>query len=201
MKRVAALDDGFTLVEMLVTLALLGMMATYAVQSFQTLYRLDELAQKSERRNELASILKLLRSEIASAKPVFSDPGTAGQKLMFQGTETSLSFVAPSNGSTEFGGLYLINLAVNEKHQLMMTRKLLQSSAQMNAEVLVLLNDVRDFHIQYSANSPLSNAKRQSETTWWSHDNLPAGVALEINVGSNEVGAAAGCATALQLAN
>ena len=98
-------DDGFTLVELLVSLALLSLMAIYALNAFSSLRDINRVEDRVDAQMEVEAVARHLRETIADVRPIFVRDSNNAPKLLFRGSPGVLEFVSASNGGLETGGL------------------------------------------------------------------------------------------------
>lgn len=86
-------EAGFSLIEMLVSLAIMGMAAVLLTAGIERIGRGLDVANSVDRRlDAVASAQFLLRQRLAAIEPV-GDPQTAGKALDFTGQAESIDFV------------------------------------------------------------------------------------------------------------
>ena len=102
---------GFTLLEMLVALAILALFASVLPQAYGLVRRTWTLSAELSRDNPEQTARAFLSTRIAEATPVF-DRKSEGDEIAFAGTAETLSFVAPLIHSPRGSGLYRFRLAV-----------------------------------------------------------------------------------------
>jgi general secretion pathway protein J len=94
--RGRSLEAGFTLVEMLVSLAVMGMAAWLLTAGIERIARGMAVAQRrGSQLDTLATAQFLLRQRLALIQPV-ADPQAAGKALDFTGQAESLDFIGPA---------------------------------------------------------------------------------------------------------
>jgi general secretion pathway protein J len=159
--------DGFTLVELLVSMALLSLLALYAVQAFSTLRQLRRVAADISAQTEVDLVASYLRDELADIRPfVLSENGVA-PKLLFEGKQNSLTYVKASNGERETGGLYLVTVSVDADGVLKSRRRIIHSKVNVTANEVVLLRGVEKIQFSYFA-----RGDALKDRTNWNIDNL-----------------------------
>lgn len=102
---------GFTLLEMLVALAILALFASLLPQAYGLVRRTWALSAELSRDNPEQTARTFLSARLSEATPVF-DRKTEGDEIAFAGSEDNLSFVAPLIHAPKGGGLYRFRIFV-----------------------------------------------------------------------------------------
>lgn len=142
--------DGFTLVELLVTLAILSLLTVYSLSALSTLRQMNALAARVERQDEVEAVSRLLQESIAGAYPMFRQAADGSQQIAFEGKRDSIMFFAVSNGKRETGGIYEVRIWKSGEGQLLMSRKLVQRGIAEEPEPMVLLAAVAGLTMSYA---------------------------------------------------
>jgi prepilin-type N-terminal cleavage/methylation domain-containing protein len=171
MKSVSKSTEGFTLVELLVTLSLLSIMAIYAFNAFGLTGKMKTIASSVEKDAEVQTVLRHFHEEVSALTPVYRQDAAGSAKLIFEGRETSLSYVDFADGTKEIGGLYQVTWQLNVKRQLTIERHLLRAKSLKNI-ALVVLEDVEAVTFTYS----------EVKTSWLDQQRLPNVVALKLEL-------------------
>lgn len=171
-------DQGFTLVELLVSLALLSLMTIYTVNAFTSLRDMSRVAENMPQEQEIDAALRHIRGAIADARPYFLPDGQGGQKLLFEGSSTILTFVTASTGERERGGLYAVTLSLAETGELTEHRRLLGNPANGDGTRTVLLRGIEGLSFHYFGADVDSNA--QGGGTWLAPNRLPAAIKVRM---------------------
>jgi general secretion pathway protein J len=106
---------GFTLVELLLGLSLMGLLAVMLFGGFRFGLRAWEVGgMRIERQSEAELVQNLLQRQLGEAYSLADpNPQTAAAAIAtFQGTQDSLSFVAPLPTQAGVGGLYRFGLGI-----------------------------------------------------------------------------------------
>ncbi|MDE2385457.1 MAG: prepilin-type N-terminal cleavage/methylation domain-containing protein [Alphaproteobacteria bacterium] len=177
MKASAAQDEGFTLVEMLVSLTLMALMSVYALQSLRTISEMQAIGASIEKQAEVEAVAHRLRQEVEGIRPEFTSRDSTGQHLLFDGGKKSVTYVTASNGEREVGGLYVVKLYVNDQHELMMERQRLRTGTALPGETVKLLRNIESLDVSYL---PPSESAAPPLEAWQARDQLPA--AMQISV-------------------
>ena len=99
-------EAGFTLVELLVSLALLALMMTYAVFGLLDLAANEPHHRSGRGQDEADAARAYLAQEIADLRVLFEAEDDGSQTLVFDGEPHALRYIASSDGARETGGLY-----------------------------------------------------------------------------------------------
>jgi prepilin-type N-terminal cleavage/methylation domain-containing protein len=176
-------EAGFTLVELLVAMALLSLMAIYAIQAFGTLRSMNRVEADISAQLEVDAVARHLRSEIADARAVFIQGSGPNAKLTFEGTASSLTYVTASNGERETGGLYLVKLSVDANGVLKSARQLLGAQPSEHVEEVILLRGVKAIAFTYikSGNPP------ETLENWNVDNQLPAAIGANVTFDINDL--------------
>jgi general secretion pathway protein J len=173
-------ESGFTLAEMLVALAILALMSTYAIMSISTLSRAKNIEQRIDATAEVEAVQRHLLNVISDTRPIFALDAQSLAKLAFEGKADRLELVAPLNDRLERGGLYRLRYVfdassgnLNFSYELFRPQPLQSSGSQ--EQLLTGLKRVSFRYFGY-------NTEDQSgawTSAWDRTDTLP--VAIEIS--------------------
>jgi prepilin-type N-terminal cleavage/methylation domain-containing protein len=161
-------ESGFTLVELLVSLALLSLMAIYALNALTINSQMKSVADEVGRKAEIAAVLRQFHDEIASLTPVYAQGGNGQPMLLFEGKRNAISYVASADGTRETGGLYRVTWSVDKDQQLVLQRALLRVEPTTSTS-LVVLKDIADITLFYDG-----------AETWTEQNTLPKSIKLLI---------------------
>lgn len=106
--------EAFTLVEMLVAMALLSLMAAYAFMAISGMSRAKAIEAQMAMRGDAVAVERHVRQTIGDMRNVFRGDKNGNSSLAFVGQSNSLEFVAPLNDSIAIGGLYALRYAPAE---------------------------------------------------------------------------------------
>lgn len=173
MTATAHREAGFTLVELLVSLALLALMVSYAVSAISTLRHLNRVSGETAAQDEVDAVQRYLRQDIGDLRVVFETGESGNQTLMFDGKPQALTFIGNSDGTRETGGLNQVRMSLSETGELNAERQLLQSQVVGPINRVVLLRDVTSLQFSYAG-----RAKNNDEIVW--QENWPKGNVLPI---------------------
>jgi prepilin-type N-terminal cleavage/methylation domain-containing protein len=102
---------GFTLVELLVTLALTAAIASFIIGGFHLVRRASLIIHERERTEEVDAAATQLRGLLARAMPVTTIDEVDGvARLLFEGRTDAITFVALSEATAFQGGLMRVRL-------------------------------------------------------------------------------------------
>lgn len=169
-------DDGFTLVELLVSLALLSLMTIYALNAFFSLRDINRVVDRIGSQMEVEAVARHFRETISDVRPVFVMDENNAPKFLFKGSPDALEFVSASNGERETGGLYLVRYGVDAEGTLLAERRLLRNGQSIETNQVVLLQDVVGLSFKYLVSGDALD-------TWRQKDSLPS--AIEVNITFN----------------
>jgi general secretion pathway protein J len=106
--------EGFTLLELLIAITLLGFILVLLFGGLRLGIRSwDAVQQRVDNLNSVRSIENFLRQEMEAIVP-YRWKGAPGQRLAFLGQRDKISFVAQLPGRIGVGGLYLVNLELEQ---------------------------------------------------------------------------------------
>jgi general secretion pathway protein J len=171
--KVQAQEDGFTLVELLISLALLSLMAIYAIQTFTTLRTMNRIESDMASQMEVDAVARLLRRELSDARAVFQQQGTANEQLYFIGAENTLAYVTESNGEREAGGLYYVAISLDSTGTLTAKRQLLGIKLYDHINEVVLLRGVSKLSFSYVGDTATT-------PDWQAINQLPKAIAAHV---------------------
>lgn len=169
-------EEGFTLAETLVALALLALIAAYATSALQVLANVQRVERGIEAKAAEQAAVRSIAVSLSGLRPVLTADEEGRQVLDFRGSERAISFVAPLDQRLERGGLYRMSYAVDGDSRKLVMRYALRrgSSVSEPASVIPLLEDVSDFALRYSSDGV------QWEQAWRSTETLPNLVELRV---------------------
>jgi len=169
-------SSGFTVLEMLVALCILGLLAVYAMQSFQHMRRMDTVLDRIEQRSTLSAVEQHLRNLVSAARPAIKSKGAA-TTVNFEGTESQLRLVVASDGGLERGGLLSVQIEAKSRGDGffdLMTRRTAYPSVteRTSGEELVLLERIKSFELRYFGNGEGEQPARW-HSQWRNRSALP----------------------------
>jgi len=101
-------EHGFTLVELLVSLALLALMSIYAVSALGTFHTLSSVETRVSRQMEVAAVARHMRQTIADMRASFFRSPNGQTQVLFSGTPSSLEFQTVLSPDLQYGGLHVL---------------------------------------------------------------------------------------------
>jgi prepilin-type N-terminal cleavage/methylation domain-containing protein len=107
--------EAFTLVEMLVAMALLSLMAAYAFMAISGMSRAKAIEAQMAMRSDAVAVERHLRQTIGDMRNVFRSDKTGATELSFNGQANSVEFVSPLNDRIAVGGLYALRYASGDE--------------------------------------------------------------------------------------
>jgi general secretion pathway protein J len=154
-----AQSAGFTLIEMLVALALLGLLSTLLFGGFRLGLRTWEAGdRKLDHADEIMAVQGFLRRELAQTYAVAQG---LGQPLAFWGEADSVVFFAPLPERGNIGGLYALKIAAigsgGNGHRLQVGWQLFRSDMAISRDFApdqtnLLLDGVESISFSYFGN-------------------------------------------------
>lgn len=182
---------GFTLLELLIAITLLGFILVLLFGGLRLGIRSwDAVQQRVDNLNSVRSVENFLRQEMEAIVP-YRWKGQPGQRLAFLGQRDRLRFVAQLPGRIGVGGLYLVNLELeqNSKGRRLLwryepvTNQMTDFAPLDQAPELVLagteLNTVEDIWFSYlgpdGQNGPL-----RWQDSWESSSRLPSLIRIQV---------------------
>jgi prepilin-type N-terminal cleavage/methylation domain-containing protein len=169
-------EGGFSVAELLVTLALLALIAAYATSALQTFSNVRRVEAQLDETAARQSALRSIDISLAGMRPAFNAASDGGLILDFLGTENELHFVAPLDDRLERGGLYRMSYYVDaETRRLMLRYQLRRPNTEAKIESIALLDQVNTLKFRYSSDAA-------NWTDRWSVPNkLPRLIAVEVD--------------------
>ena len=111
-ERPADQDAGFTILEMLVSLALMALVATFLAGGVQFGRRVWDLTGRIDQLATISAVREALHQRISSALPVLELEANGSLPVAFKGGPSELSFVAALPDRQLPAGLYKVRLAL-----------------------------------------------------------------------------------------
>lgn len=185
-KRTAR-DYGFTLIEMLVSLAILGMMATMLLGGLQTVGRFaNRTVAQIDADDTVVAAQRLLRDRIEQLRPTIN-PNSAVAIVDANGDEGNFNFIAPPLARAEPDSLWRYRIVVTAAGDLLLlTANSLDDRYNFTApddagwQPLTLLNNVRTVRINYFGER-LAGFGSSWQVNWIQRPQPPALVRIRVS--------------------
>ena len=178
-------EAGFTLVELLVSLSLLALMMTYAVNAFSTLRQMNRISDQAAAQEEADAARAYLSQEIADLRVLFEAEDNGAQTLVFGGEPHSLLYIASSDGTRETGGLIQVRLALNAGAELIAERQLMQTEPVGPVIRVILLRQVASLDFAYAGLAD-AGGELTWQDTWPKGNALPAAVRIAVGFAAGD---------------
>jgi general secretion pathway protein J len=191
----ASTNRGFTLVELLIAISLLGLMGVVTYSAVWTVSRsLNAVEERVEEENDLWVTQAFIRQSLSQARGVLAVQNER-LRVLFSGEERALSFVAPAPLQLgNAGGLYRYRLDLADKeggrHDLRLAYWQYLPGVTLDEEVepqgeVILLEDVLSLDFSY-----FGQEQSWKKATWmerWPHRaNMPKLVRIALTKGGDE---------------
>lgn len=174
-------ESGFTLVELLVSLALMAMMSAYAVGALRTFGAMERVSNGFEQQAEVDAAQRNLRQLIGDARLVYRTDENGLPNAIFSGRPDTLRLLSILNDRLERGGLYVLDFGLDADNQrLEMRRRLYRPSGDGGVRSVAILEGVERVGWRYCGMPCNENDPERWPDTWEPPDRLPSRVALEI---------------------
>lgn len=164
--------DGFTLVETLVTLVVLGLMSALTVGVFQQLRAVRAIEVRYQKETEVSAVLAYMTSELSRALPVPLSGGDTDIQQPLIGTPTSVRFVGVTHNGFRSDALRELEFAVEERQDRKALVRRTKSRSSAEEAVQEILSDITNFKIEYRADSD----DKAWSSYWYRRDFLPTTV-------------------------
>lgn len=182
-------SSGFTLVEMLLALVLIGMLATFVFGSLRFGTRAWSVAATlSDTQDELGSVQRTLRRLLESALPLTASDEARRPIPSFQGQADGFAFIAAMPAYVSGGGLSVVSLSTEaaEGRRLLVARwgpyysRPVRAGAAETREV-VLTDRLGRLEVGYFG-PPARRSPPQWLSEWRNADELPRLVRLRVTL-------------------
>ena len=185
MTKAQAEEAGFTLVEMLVALALLSIMTLYAWQSFSVLQRFKLIADRVSSQMEVDAAARQMMMAISDARGVLGHDVNNQPVGTFKGQPNHIEFIATSDGERETGGFYVVTYSLDEKARLISTHRLFRENEILSETTIKLLRSVKSLSFKYFFQTP-NGQKPQTFDAWESKLTSPSAVEVKVEFEEND---------------
>lgn len=181
---------GFTLLELLVALILLGLISTLALGGVRLGARTWEtVSQKAGENGRTQMVRAFLARELAQAVPVYVADGGRERRLFYEGDSESLVFVAPLAPHFGLGGFQRLELLMDDDPEsgkrLILKRRRFHRADDWDApvdedddEIHLLLDGIGE--VQFAYRESARDGAAAWSDDWRGRDELPALVRLRV---------------------
>lgn len=173
-------DDGYTLIEILVALVLLGLMATMTVNVFQQLRAVRSIQTRYEARSNAGSVVAYMGSEISRAMAIPLSTDANGMMRSLEGTATSVRFVAATRSGFKEDALREVSFSMENRNGvatvLRRTRSRTGSDSSTDNRTDELLKGVTGFKLSYRS----GHEGDPWTESWQNEANLPAAIRIQV---------------------
>ena len=183
-RRVEGADAGFTLLELLVALALLGLLVPLVFGGLRFAVRASDRAAVVEQANDVTLVREYLRRQIGTIYPAYPTDGRPAPRIAFTGAHDKLAFMAPTPsaaGSAAMSYFVLQLKGARERHRLVLLwRPEFGSgdSGSLSSET-VLADDVTTLKIAYFGKASLNDPPHWSDV-WTGAQRLPELIRIRV---------------------
>jgi prepilin-type N-terminal cleavage/methylation domain-containing protein len=173
-------DDGVTLIELIVALALLALLMSYAPGALNLGRTALSTSTELDQRATLFAARSALANRLAAAVAVFDIAENAAGQLAFAGSANAISFVSALDPVRAEAGLYRTTIsAVALPQPAIMLSQALFAKAPAPPETQVLLQPAAAFKLRYFGRATPEAAPRWLDD-WPRTDVLPELVEIEM---------------------
>ena len=188
-------DDqaGFTLVELLVTMALTAAIASFIIGGFHLVRGASLVIHERERAEEVDAAAAQLRGLLARAMPVTTIDQVDGvARLLFEGRTDAITFVALSEATAFQGGLMRVRLLRQDRTPLprqpaalVLRTAVFRANPRLvfESEPVVLFRDVTQLSLQYFG-APGPGKQPQWHSEWFDRDQMPLAIIVQADLAS-----------------
>ncbi len=183
---------GFTLLELLVSLALMALIMTYLSSSISTGRRAWETAQSLEDPQTVEAVRRFVSQRLAQSMPLLVRlPNSQQAAILFDGRSAAVSFVSTVTGHTEVAGIYRFELSLDKSRRdrgglgsLVVSQTVLRTAKQHDAVgaapvTRTLLGGVVHLKFLYFG-APKNVGSPVWHGTWQDPNSLPSHIAVEV---------------------
>lgn len=184
---------GFTLVELLVTLALTAAIASFIIGGFHMVRRASLIIHERERAEEVDAAAAQLRGLLARAMPATTiDQGDGVARLLFEGRTDAITFVALSEATAFQGGLMRVRLLWQDRPPLprqpaalVLRTAVFRANPRLvfESEPVVLFRDVTQLSLQYFG-APGPGKQPQWHSEWFDRGQMPLAIIVQADLAS-----------------
>jgi general secretion pathway protein J len=172
-------ERGSTLLELLVAVALLALLCSYSFTAIRNLRNFDRANRNIENSSSLEAVTAHLRRTIAAARIAFFTRADSTAGLAFIGEESRIALVTDGESGLELGGLYLVQIGLNNDRQLVAYRRPFRPNMPpaTDHDPIVLLDGVAALSFRYYG-SREEGAEPEWHARWVSARLLPKAVKI-----------------------
>jgi len=180
-------SGGFTLVEMLLALTLMSMLLALTYGGMRAATRAADKGQQIlEDSSRIRMAHQFVRQQLTQMLPLaFGEQEAEGERIVFQGSERAIRYVAPMPGYLGFGGPQVQELVFErgeDGFEMVLNHALLQGFEEdflYEREPIFLLGEIRNARFSFLELD--ENGESVGWTgSWELESELPAAVALEV---------------------
>jgi general secretion pathway protein J len=176
-------EQGFTLIEVLVSLVLLSVLTAYAVTAVSSIKRTQAIENRIVARSETDAVRHHLQQTLSDMRVVFEARKDGATELAFDGAENQLSFITVLDDRTVKGGLYRVTYHLSENGDLAMRYSMFRpDQKESETSEISLLQGVKGLKFAYLDDR---GGKRTWVPTWQGQAELPGGVLVQIEFTGN----------------
>lgn len=183
MNKVTHAEAGFTLVELLVSLALLALLSAYSVGALSLVRKAERVKSDDEERAAMDAVARHFRQVIADTRVLFRVSPEGETNLIFDGQSDSLSLIAATNDELETNGLYRLSYSKSDDGDLMVERRLYRASHDpllgSAGRSLKLLDRIDAIGFRYFGSS-VAGVDADWQQSWTRTDQLPQLIEISI---------------------
>jgi general secretion pathway protein J len=170
---VKSAEAGFTLVEMLVSLALLALLSVFMVTGLRFSSQVKSAEARVEVLSQTDGARRHLRQTLAGAQNFTTAFSEQSETLSFIGTASDLTLTAPLDDRVAVGGLYRLTYEMDQQNLVLRYHLFRFGEASPPESSIIILENISALALRYLSNG-----------TWRDSWNDPARApqAVEINV-------------------
>jgi general secretion pathway protein J len=172
---------GFTLIEVLIALSLLSVMMLMLFAGLRIGAKSwDKGETKIAQVTEMTSAHNFFHNQLAAALPLWDDFTDKNKQFSFQGTSTTLQFVASLPASSKRLGLQRFNIRLKDNKIEIAIKPFYPSldNNQWKIEAVTLIDKIAHLKIAYFGNENIKEIPQWQKQ--WDYDHLPQLIAIEI---------------------
>ncbi|MGR9355879.1 prepilin-type N-terminal cleavage/methylation domain-containing protein [Rhizobium leguminosarum] len=177
-------EDGFTLVEMLVTLALLAALSTVLLGAVAQFRPLRTLAQSTDGQIELATAVSFLQATIADARSVYLIDAGSQKRRVFEGSERSLHFptvLRVGSDQTALRDISIDRVETSGSVSIVLRNTPRRLTTAPTVEVFPIMEDIVDVNFQFLEGTDPAGPESDVWLGQWNHpERLPYAVKITL---------------------